>query len=230
MSPTRVSQLEATVADYSVKVEERRSELARAEQKLVDSDLRIKSLESEYRQQASDQLKVALSRLSEIQQEQRKTSDAGRRQIIVAPAAGDVIGLKFTSPGTVIPPRETIADIVPSTQHLVIEAHVRPEDLNRVQRDRAAEIRFTAFAYRTTQLVAGKVTYVSADRLVDQQSGNPFFVVNIEADADSLLRAGDLKILAGMPAEVYITGEVRTPLQYLMEPLTQVVRRAGRER
>lgn len=69
-----------------------------------------------------------------------------------------------------------------------------------------------------------------ADRLVDRPSGTPFYVVNIEADSKSLQRAGDLKLLAGMPAEVYITGAERTPLQYLMEPLLQVVRRAGRER
>ena len=230
ISATRVSQLEATVADYGVKVEERRSDLARAEQRLVDSDLRIRSLENEYRQQASDQLKVALSRRSDMQQEQRKTSDAGKRQVIVAPAAGDVIDLKYTAPGAVIPPRETIADIVPSAQRLLVEAHVRPEDINRVQQDQAAEIRFTAFTYRTTALVAGKVLYVSADRLVDRQSGTPFYVVNIEADAQSLQRAGDLKLLAGMPAEVYITGAERTPLQYLMEPVLQVVRRAARER
>ena len=107
ISATRISQLEATVADYGVKLEERRSELARAEQRLVDTDLRIKSLEGEYRQQASDQLKVTAARLAEIQQEQRKTSDAATRQVIVAPAAGDVINLKFTSPGAVVSPRET---------------------------------------------------------------------------------------------------------------------------
>jgi membrane fusion protein, epimerase transport system len=213
-----------------VKVEERRSELARAEQRLVDSDLRIKSLESDYGKQSSDQLKVALGRLSELQQEQRKTVDAGQRQVIVAPAAGDVIDLKYTAPGAVTPPRETIADIVPSAQRLVVEAHVRPEDINRVHRDQAAEVRFTAFAASTTPLISAKVLYVSADRLVDRQSGAAYYTVNIEADADSLARAGDLKLLAGMPAEVYITGETRTPLRYLIEPLLQVVRRAGRER
>ena len=129
-----------------------------------------------------------------------------------------------------IPPRAPIADIVASTQRLVIETHVRLEDINRVQRDQAAEIRFTAFAYRTTALVAGKVLYVSADRLVDRQSGTAFYFVNIEADTQSLQRAGDLKLLAGMPAEVYNTGAERIPLQYQMEPLLQVARRAARER
>ena len=231
ISPTRISQIEATVADYAVKLEEKRSELARAEQRLVDTDLRIRSLESEYRQQASDQLKVVGARLSEIQQEQRKTSDASARQVIVAPAAGDVMNLRFTSPGTVVPPREIIADIVPTNARLVIEAHIRTEDVSRVQQGQAAEVRFTAFKYRTTKLVEGKVIYVAADRQVDPATRQPFYVAMIEADAASLAEAGDdIRLQAGMPAEVYIKGEERTPLQYLVEPVTQVLRRAGRER
>lgn len=230
ISATRVMQLEAQVADYAVTLEERHSELARAQQKLVDSDLRIKALESEYRQQASDQLKATLARLAEVQQEQRKTGDAAKRQVITAPASGEVMGLKVTVPGAVISPRDTIAEIVPAQQRLIIEAMLRPEDINRVQRGQHAEIRFTAFAYRTTQLVGGTVTYVSADRIVDRPSNAAYYLAHIEANAESLRGAGDLKLLAGMPAEVFIEGAQRTPLQYLVEPVSQVLRRAARER
>ena len=230
ISATRISQLEATVADYGVKLEERRSELARAEQRLIDADLRIQALESEYHQQASDQLKVSAARLAEIQQEQRKSVDASSRQLIVAPVAGDVINLKFTTPGSVVSPREPIADIVPSNPRLVLEARIRTEDVARVQQGQGAEIRFTAFKYRTTKLVEGTVFYVAADRSVDRGTNLPYYVALVEADASSLGQAGAGKLQAGMPAEVYIKGEERTPLQYLVEPVTQVLRRAGRER
>ena len=230
ISATRISQIEATVADYGVKFEERRSELARAEQRLIDNNLRVKSLEGDYRQQASDQLKVASSRLSEIQQEQRKTSDASQRQVITAPAAGEVMNLKFTSPGAVVSPREPIADIVPTDPRLMVEARIRTEDVSRVQQGQAAEIRFTAFKYRSTHLVEGKAFYVSPDRLVDRATNQPYYVAMVEADAASLAQAGAMRLQAGMPAEVYIKGEERTPLQYLVEPVTQMLRRAGRER
>ncbi|MGM9491344.1 HlyD family type I secretion periplasmic adaptor subunit [Ideonella sp. YS5] len=230
ISATRISQLEATVADYGVKLEEKRSDLARAEQRLLDADLRIKSLEGDYRQQASDQLKVSAAKLAEIEQEQRKTVDASSRQVIVAPVAGDVINLKFTTPGSVVSPREPIADIVPSNPRLVVEAHVRTEDVSRVQQDQPAEIRFTAFNSRTTPLVQGKVFYVAADRTIDHATSQAFYVVQVEVDPASMARAGDVKLQAGMPAEVYLKGEERTPLQYLVEPVTQVLRRAGRER
>jgi membrane fusion protein, type I secretion system len=229
IAQTRINQLEAGVADYGVKLEEKRTDLARAEQRVVEIDLKLRALDSDYRQQASDQLKVTAARLSEIEQEQRKSSDAAARQVIVAPADGEVIGLRFTAPGTVIAPREPIADIVPSDPRLVLEARVRTEDVSRITRDQPADIRFTAFKYRTTDLVRGRVSYVSADRLVDQAANLAYYSVLIEVDPASLAKSGEIRLQAGMPAEVYIKGEDRTPLQYLVEPITQVIRRAGRE-
>lgn len=230
VSGNRITQLQATVADYAVKIEERRSELARAQQRTIDSDLRIRSLENDYRHQASDQLKVIAARLSEIEQEQRKSVDASVRQLILASVSGEIIDLKYSTPGSVIPPRETIADIVPNDTKLVTEARIRTEDINRIQAGQSADIRFTAFKNRTTQLVQGKVIYISADRLIDRANNAPYYSVLVEADPASLAMAGDLKLLAGMPAEVYINGDVRTPLQYMVEPVLQVFRRAVRER
>ena len=230
ISDTRISQLEAGVADYGVKLEERRSELARAGQRLVDTDLKIKSLESDYRQQASDQLKIAMLRMSEIQQELRKSTDASQRQVIVAPAAGEVMNLRFTSAGTVLSPREPVVDIVPTNPRLLVEAQIRPEDIRRVQQDQPAHIRFSAYNSLTTPMVAGKVVYVSADRNVDRQTQQPWYTVMIEADPASLKDAGSISMQAGMPAEVFIQGEQRTPLEYLVEPVTLLLRRAGRER
>ena len=230
ISGTVITQQEATVADYGVKLAERSGELARAEQRMLDIDMKLRGIESDYRQQASDQLKVTAGRLQEIQQEQRKSVDASARQVIVAPADGEVIGLKVTAPGAVIPPRETVADIVPANPKLVIEARLRTEDINRVHVGQAADIRFTAFKSRTNKLVEGKVLYVSGDRIVDRDANQAYYTAQIEADAKSLAAAGDLKLVAGMPAEVYLKGEQRTPLQYLIEPITQVLDRAGRER
>ena len=230
ISGARISQLEAAVADYGVKLEERRSELSRAEQRMVDIDLRMKGLESDYRQQASDQLKVAAVRLSEIQQELRKSTDASRRQVIVAPVAGEVMNLRYPSPGSVISPREPVADIVPADPRLMVEAQIRPEDINRVRHGQVARMRLTAFNTLTTPMVEGKVFYVSADRNVDRNTQQPYYVVLVEADPASLQKAGQLTLQAGMPAEVFIQGEDRTPLQYLLEPVTLLLSRAGRER
>jgi epimerase transport system membrane fusion protein len=229
ISPMRISQIEAGVMDYASKLEERNSELSRAAQRLVDSDLRIRSIQNEYMRAASDQLKETAARFAEIEQEQRKSEDAALRQVVTAPAAGEVMDLKFTSPGAVVRPGEPIAEIVPSDARLLIEAQIRPEDISNVLRGQSARVKFTAFKYRNSTMVAGRVTYVSADRLIDRATNLPYYSVTIQADAASIRAAGDLKVQAGMPAEVYIEGTQQTALQYLAEPVTSTLRKAGRQ-
>jgi HlyD family type I secretion membrane fusion protein len=230
ISRNGLTQLEANIADYGVKLEERRSELARAEQRVMDIELKVHALAADYRQQASDQLKVVTSRLQELQQEQRKVVDAAARQHLVAPVDGEVIGLRVASAGMVVGPRETIAEVVPDNPTLVVEAQIRTDDINRVQRGQAAEIRFTAFKTRITELIPGKVLYVSADRLVDRERGYSYYTAQVEADPQALERAGGMKLQAGMPAEVFVKGDERTALRYLIEPVLQSLQHAGRER
>jgi HlyD family secretion protein len=230
ISAAKIVQLEAIVADYASKLEERRSELARAAQRLVDVDLRVKAVNNDYVKSASDALKMANARLGEIEQELRKSTDAVARQVVAAPTAGEVIDLKFTSPGSVIRPGEQIADIVPIDARLLLEAHIRPEDINNVRLGQHARIRFTAFKYRTTALATGTVTYVAGDRLIERTTNLPYYSVLITADPESLHDIGlDFKIQAGMPAEVYIEGATQTPFQYLAEPITSTIRKAGRQ-
>jgi HlyD family secretion protein len=228
ISSTRLAQIEAVVTDYAAKLEERRSELARAGQRLVDIDLRIKSIQNQHVQAASDQLKVTAARLGEIEQELRKSEDAAARQVVAAPASGEVIDLRFTSPGAVVRPGEPIAEIVPSDAKLMVEAYIRPGEINHVHHNQRARIKFTAFKYRSTSMVTGTVTYVSADRLLDRVSNVPYYRVMVLADAESLQAAGEIKLHAGMPAEVYIEGPKQTTLQYLMEPITSTLHKAGR--
>ena len=229
VSAGRVLQLEATVADYAARIEEHRSELARARQRTTEIDLKINGLEGQYRQSASDGLREGATRLSNLEQEQRKTADASSRQLILAPASGEVIELKYTTPGAVIAPRETIAAIVPSDARLVVEARIRTEDIGRVRQGQPADVRFTAFKYRTTQVVSGSVVYVGGDRLVDAATNEPYYVALVETDAASLAAAGEIQLHAGMPAEVFLKGERRTALEYLLEPVTAALQRAGRE-
>jgi membrane fusion protein, epimerase transport system len=110
-----------------------------------------------------------------------------------------------------------------------VEAQVRPEDISNVHLGQRARVKFTAFKYRNTMMVDGKVTYVSGDRLIERQTGVPYYSALILADPQALAAIGDFKLQAGMPAEVYIEGSKQTALQYLAEPVTTTLRRAGRQ-
>jgi HlyD family type I secretion membrane fusion protein len=119
-------------------------------------------------------------------------------------------------------------EIVPQEKRLIVEARIRPEDINHVRNGSEADIRLTAYQSRTTPLVPGSVTYVSGDRLVEQQTGQPYYVVQIDVP-EKALGAANLKLQAGMPAEVFIRTDTRTALDYLLAPVTAYLRRAMRE-
>ena len=92
-----------------------------------------------------------------------------------------------------------------------------------------ADVRLTAYKQRATPLVGGTVTYVAGDRLVEQRSGTPYYVAHVEIPSASLASAGNLKLQAGMPAELYIRTDERTALDYLLAPVTDYLRRGLRE-
>lgn len=170
-----------------------------------------------------------MARLTDIDQEMRKTDDAASRQMVVAPASGEIIDLKFTSPGAVVRPGDTIAEIVPSAARLMVEARIRPEEINHVHLKQKARIKFTALKYRSAPMVEGEVVYISGDRLTDRGNGLSYFSVLVATDDRALIARGDVTLQAGMSAEVYIDGTSQTPLQYLIEPVMSTVRKAGRQ-
>ena len=140
-----------------------------------------------------------------------------------------MVGQRVFTPGAVVAPREVLMEIVPEDQALIVEARIRPEDINHVRVGSAAEVRLTAYQQRTTPLVAGSVNYVSADRMTDAQTGTPYYVVNVDVQPGALEQAGNLKMQAGMPAEVYIRTDSRTAFDYLLAPVTAYLRRGMRE-
>ncbi len=223
---TRVLTLQRAVAEYEVKHGEHRADLSRSRQKATEFELRIITAQNTYKQSAVDDLKDATAHIFDLEERLRPSRDAAERQRVLAPIAGEVVGLKVFTAGAVVAPRDVLMEIVPADKTLVVEAQIRPEDINHVRAGSAADIRLTAYKQRTTPLVTGRVSYVSADRLVDPQHNNAYYVAHIEVAPGAL---GELRMQAGMPAEVFIRTDERTALDYLLAPVTAFLRRAMRE-
>src|SRR2546430_2554733 len=170
-------------------------------------ELRIITARNSYKQNAVDELKDTTAHIFDLEERLRPSRDAAQRQQVLAPIAGEVVGLRVFTPGAVVGPRDVLMEIVPAEKTLILEARVRPEDINHVAKGIAADIRLTAYKQRTTPLVNGRVSYVSGDRLIDQENKNaPYYMAQIEVAPGAL---GDLKMQAGMPAEVYIRTDSR---------------------
>ncbi len=226
---TRVMTLQRGVADYESRLGERRAELAKARQRGSELELRVLAQRNSYVQSATDELKEATTRLFDLEERLRPSKDAAERQRIAAPTSGEVVGLKVFTPGAVVGPREVLMEVVPEEKTLIVEARIRPEDVNHVQQGSIADVRLTAYKQRTTPLVEGRVTYISADRLVEGPNNVPYYVVHVDVSEQALAEAGNLRMQAGMPAEVYIRTDSRTAFDYLLAPVTAYFRRGMRE-
>jgi membrane fusion protein, epimerase transport system len=227
---TRVLTLERAVAEYESRRDEHRAEHAKALQRTSEIELRTLGMISSHRQQAADELKNSVSKFQELEERLRPSEDDRARTVITAPASGEVVNLQVVSAGGVIGPKELLAEVIPDEKKLIIEFRLRTEDINYVKVGTPADVRLVPYKQRTTPLLAGKVTYVSGDSLSDpQQPHLPYYVGHIEITPEALRESGDLKLGAGMPAEVYLRTDSRNTLDYMLAPVTSYLRRGMRE-
>lgn len=225
---TRLLTLQRAVAEYEARYSEHRAELSKTRQRAAELEFRILAMKNTYVQTANDELKESTAKMFDLEERIRPSRDASERQRITSPIAGEVVGLRVFTSGAVVGPRDVLMEIVPREKRLIIEARIRPEDINHVRPGSEADIRLTAYQSRTTPLVPGSVIYVSGDRMVEQQTGAPYYVVHIDVP-ETALAAAALRLQAGMPAEVFIRTDTRTALDYLLAPVTSYLRRAMRE-
>ncbi|WP_137136966.1 HlyD family efflux transporter periplasmic adaptor subunit, partial [Rhizobium sp. FKY42] len=145
------------------------------------------------------------------------------------PQTGIVHELTAHTIGGVIAPGETIMQIVPVNDTLVIEARVQPADIDQLHVGQKAALRFTAFNQRTTPEILGEIKTVAADLIINQQTGESWYTTRIHISPDELARLGNMPLLAGMPVEAFIQTGERTALSYLVKPLVDQIARAMRE-
>jgi HlyD family type I secretion membrane fusion protein len=229
VAEVRVLAQKRLVAEYQSRREERDAESARAGQRIKDLELRIAAMGDEYAGKAAEELKESGGRVLELRERLQPSEDALRRQAIIAPVGGRVLGLRVHTEGATIGPRDPLMDIVPGGEEVLIEAQAPLDSIKQLHLGQVAEIRFSALPYRTTPMVLGTVTYISPDVLADKE-GRPFYQVHVKPNADSLAHASIKVLDPGMSAEVYIQTQSRTALEYLLRPVSDSIRRSFRER
>jgi len=230
VSRTRLIALLRTSTDYKSKVGEARGDWAAAQQRVAELRSRIVQLRFSYQTQATDELKDATNRVRELEERLRPSKDLVERQVVRAPVDGEVMSLRVAGPGAVIAPREPLLDVVPQREKLVVNARIEPQDIEHVRAGGAAEVRLISDDARRTPLLPAKVTFVSADRVTQPETGISWFDVTVEVDAHALdQRNPSMRLQAGMPAELFVTTGDLTMFEYLAKPLRAFSQRALRE-
>ena len=224
----RELNIQSSIAELEGDIASHQAAIATAEQKIEEEALRLADVRNTQASEVVEQLRAVRARNYELKEQLRTAEDVLKRIEIRSPVAGVVKGLQVHTVGGVISPGQTLMEIVPISDKLVVQATIDPLDIDQVRPNMSAQVWLSALNRRTEKPFEGRVTTVSADRLIDPISGAPYYLARVELDS-SALADKSVPIQAGMSAEVMIRTGDRTTWDYLMSPLIQFFQNSLRE-
>ena len=202
--------------------------IASARTQLIEAEEQVARLATQRVERAVTELSEARQQLADVV-EQIAAADAVLKRVLVrAPTDGIVVSIAHRSPGAVVRPGEAMAQLLPTTDDLVVEARLSPLDIDQVAIGQEASLRFSALNARVTPEVDATVTYVSADRLIDEVTQEPYYTARMEIAALPP-EVREEQIYPGMPVEAFIRRDERTFLEYLVRPISDSFNRAFTE-
>ncbi len=225
----RVNRLMRDIEEKQGEAAELAAEIASRNGKRSEAALEVVRLERSFQEEIAAELRIAEAELNALTERRIAANDRLRRTQISAPRQGVVLNLGVHNVGHVISPGETIMEIVPADDGLVVKALIRPEEIDRIVAGAHAELVMSAFNRRTTPRLSTSVTQVSADQVGGQDGELPHYVATLDIPKEQAARLGDLKLVPGMPVEVYIGTGDRPVLSYILQPLSDYLHRAFRE-
>ena len=227
----RVNQLKRDATRLEGEEAQLQAALAETKGKVTETEVEILRIDQEFRTSIIQELRDNRAEQAELVERRIAAEDQLKRVEMRAPQAGFVHELTVHTVGGVVNPGETIMQIVPEGDDLIVEARFAPHDIDQVLNgNKVAYVRFSAFSHQTTPEVIGRVQSVSADLSVDQMTGASYYVARVSISKSELAKLDQKRLVPGMPAEVHIKTEDRTALSYLLKPFEDQMLRAFRER
>jgi len=225
----RVLELERSVSDIDAQIAVQQSDLASASKAVAEADLEIAGLARDRVADANEELRANQAALASLAPQLGAAQDALNRTEIVATANGTVVGLTALTEGGVVAAGQELLGIVPSDSPLMVEAQMRLADVTEVARGTVADIRLLALPATGRPPLTGTVETISADRIVDERTGQAYYALQIALDAEQAAATG-FDLQAGMPVQVVIPTKGRTMMDYLVSPLLDEISGAFREK
>lgn len=216
------TKLEGDIGDLSAR-------MGQAAQRISELRSQMLGVENKRVETAVSELQSAENELGDVEQRLKSKQDVLVRSEVRAPVTGIVVKLLQHSPSGVVAPGLDIMEILPLGEQLLVEAYVRPEEIEAVRKGNKASLKLMAFKARSMPNLNGEVIYVSADAIASKEKGESFYVTRIKPDAVELSKILTSDVTPGMPVEVFIATGERTFLDYMIAPVRDSFQRSFRE-
>jgi protease secretion system membrane fusion protein len=227
----RLFEAERNSAQLSAQLTSGISDIGKTRQSITESKLQALQLQQTFRIEAESQLAGIAAEASSLAERIKALEFEVTNAAIRAPVAGQVIGLAVHTEGGVIPAAQRLMDIVPLGSAWIVKAKFEPLVADRLKIGLPVNLRFSSLNSATLPVVEGKVLTVSGDQLLDEQTGEPYFAVEVEVGPEAVakLLSHGLEVKPGMQTEVLVQTGERTLLKYLLSPLEKRIRGALKE-
>jgi HlyD family secretion protein len=220
----RLNEMERTAVQMKGSKAALESNIAEARAHISEANEQILNVDKQIRSDAGNQLAEVVGQLNDQQVRVATTTDMVDRSEIRAPQSGVVDKIAFTTIGSAVPATQPLLQIVPDRDNMIVEARIRPQDVDQVRVGQSARVTFSGFNRQTTPDIAGKLIFVSPDLTSDQRTGQSYYRIKVRLDADALARAPQIALKAGMPAETFVETGNRSILSFLVKPLLDQLR------
>ena len=206
-----------------------RAKIAENAQAVGETRLQLLTITEERQEKIGAELAEMRRILAELKSQLPSREDILRRTVIRAPLAGTVMNLHVTTESGVIEPGQRLLDLVPNDSGMVIDARVRPTDIERIRPGMSARVILTAYRQRSLPLIHGKLRSISADAIADERTGVTYFLAKVAVAPADLAKLKDVHLIPGMPAEVMLMDGEQSLFAYLLAPILDSSRRSLRE-
>lgn len=224
---SRLLALERSRAEIEGGIGADRAGIARAGQVMAEARQQMRSLASEQAERVAAELAETRRSAAAAAEKLRATADRLGRTVVRAPVAGTVVDLQVKTAGGVVEPGAPLMGIVPAEADLLLEARVAPVHIDEIHPGLSARVHLLAFKSRNLPRIEGRLREVSADRLEDPVTHEPYYLARVAVPRLALPEG--IVLAAGMPAEVLIVTAERTLLSYLLQPVSDALRKGLRE-
>jgi HlyD family secretion protein/epimerase transport system membrane fusion protein len=227
---TEYSQLLRSEADLVGQAGALEADLASANTQIVEAEAQTERATTQRVEEALTKLDDVRTNLADIEEQMRVAQAVLERTTITAPAAGIVVSSTYNSQGSVVAPGEKIMEILPTASGLVVDARLRPKDIDQVHVGQPAKLRLSALNTRLTPEVPATVSEISADRLIDEATHEPYFRAKLKITDALPAGVKAEQLYPGTPVDAFISTGERTFFEYLVRPMMDSFARAFRER
>ena len=226
----RLLALERERAQIKGQIGKALAEKAGAEKAIGETSLQARQIQQQFDQENAKELADIQAQTTDLREKFTVAQDVAKRIKVTSPVSGTAQNLRFFTEGAVVRAAEPMVDIAPNQGGMVIHAQFSPNDVDSVHPGMRAELRFPSFHARNIPVIEGTVDTVSQDRLVDEATHTPYFLVIVKIKDSNLPVDLRGRLKAGLPAEVVVPTGDRTALEYMFNPLTNALRTTMREK